>query len=84
MVRRPEEKENHFFSDSGKALQLNKVILRVCDIEVSERDELPHDKALRLDKNLEIFASYCQSTQKELERQLSTQSTENPRKIPHS
>ena len=73
----------------------------------SQRDELPkfrcrscHDKVLRLNKNLEIFASTCQSTQKELERELITsrqenikkrsrtgntsQSTEKPRKIPHS
>ena len=73
----------------------------------SQRDELPkfrcrscHDKVLRLNKNLEIFASTCQSTQKELERELKTsrqenikkrsrtgntsQSTEKPRKIPHS
>ena len=72
-----------------------------------ERDELPkfccrscHDKVLRLNKSLEIFASTCQSTQKELERELITsrqenikkrsrtgntsQSTEKPRKIPHS
>ena len=100
-------RKNYFFSDSGKALQLKKIILRVCEIEVSERDELPkfccrscHDKVLRLNKNLEIFASTCQSTQKELERELKTsrqenikkrsrtgntpQSTEKPRKIPHS
>ena len=106
VVRRPWEK-NYFFSDSGKALQLKRIILRVCEIEVSERDELPkfccrscHDKVLRLNKNLEIFASTCQSTQKELEREMITsrqenikkrsrtgntsQSTEKPRKIPHS
>ena len=100
-------RKNYFFSDSGKALQLKRIILRVCEIEVSERDELPkfccrscHDKVLRLNKNLEIFASTCQSTQKELERELKTsrqenikkrsrtgntpQSTEKPRKIQHS
>ena len=100
-------RKNYFFSDSGKALQLKRIILRVCEIEVSERDELPkfccrscHDKVLRLNKNLEIFASTCKSTQKELERELKTsrqenikkrsrtgntpQSTEKPRKIPHS
>ena len=44
-------RKNYFFSDSGKALQLKRIILRVCEIEVSERDELPkfgfrscHDK----------------------------------------
>ena len=101
------KRKNYFFSDSGKALQLKRIILWVCEIEVSDTDELPkfwcrscHDKVLRLNKNLEIFASTCQSTQKELERELktsrqenmkkrsrtgnSTQSTENPRKIPHS
>ena len=100
-------RKNYFFSDSGKALQLKRIILRVCEIEVSERDELPkfccrscHDKVLRLNKNLEIFASTCKSTQKELERELKTsrqenikkrsrtentpQSTEKPRKIQHS
>ena len=100
-------RKNYFFSDSGKALQLKRIILRVCEIEVSERDELPKfccrscdDKVLHLNKNLEIFASTCKSTQKELERQLKTsrqenikkrsrtgntpQSTEKPRKIPHS
>ena len=72
-------RKNYFFSDSGKALQLKRIILRVCEIEVSERDELPkfccrscHDKLLRLNKNLEIFASTCKSTQKELERELKT------------
>ena len=107
VVRRKREKTIYFFSDSGKALQLKRIILWVCEIEVSDTDELPkfwcrscHDKVLRLNKNLEIFASTCQSTQKELERELktsrqenmkkrsrtgnSTQSTENPRKIPHS
>ena len=100
-------RKNYFFSDSGKALQLKRIILRVCEIEVSERDELPkfccrscHDKVLRLNNNLKIFASTCQSAQKELERELKTsrqenikkrsrtgntpQSTEKPRKIPHS
>ena len=98
-------RKNYFFSDSGKALQLKRIILRVCEIEVSERDELPKFccrscHVLRLNKNLEIFASTCQSTQKELERELKTsrqenikkrsrtgnapQSTEKPRKIPHS
>ena len=100
-------RKNYFFSDSGKALQLKRIILRVCEIEVPERDELPkfccrscHDKVLRLNKNLEIFASTCQSTQKELERELKTgrqenikkrsragntpQSTEKPKQIPHS
>ena len=100
-------RKNYFFSNSGKALQLKRIILRVCEIEVSERDELPkfccrscHDKVLRLNKNLEIFASTCKSTQKELERELKTsrqentkkrsrtgntpQSTEKLRKIPHS
>ena len=100
-------RKNYFFSDSGKALQLKRIILRVCEIEVSERDELPKfccrscdDKVLHLNKNLEIFASTCKSTQKELERELKTsrqenikkrsrtgntpQSTEKPRKIPHS
>ena len=100
-------RKNYFFSDSGKALQLKRIILRVGEIEVLERDELPkfccrscHDKVLRLNKNLEIFASTCQSTQKELERELKTsrqenikkrsqtgntpQSTEKPRKILHS
>ena len=63
------EKKNYFFSDSGKALQLKRIILRVCEIEVSGRDELSkfccrrcHDRVLRLNKNLEIFASTCQST----------------------
>ena len=72
-------RKNYFFSDSGKALQLKRIILRVCEIEVSERDELPkfccrscHDKLLRLNKNLEIFASTCKSTQKELECELKT------------
>ena len=101
------KRKNYFFSDSGKALQLKRIILWVCEIEVSDSDELPqfccrscHDKVLRLNKNLELFASTCQSTQKELERELktsrqenmkkrsrmgnSTQSTEKPRKIPHS
>ena len=52
-------RKNYFFSDSGKALQLKRIILRVCEIEVSERDELPkfccrscHDKVLRLNKEL--------------------------------
>ena len=72
VVRRPWEK-NYFFNDSGKALQLKRIILRVCEIEVSERDELPkfccrscHDKVLRLNKNLEIFASTCKSTRRNL------------------
>ena len=100
-------RKNYFFSDSGKALQVKRIILWVGEIEVLERDELPkfccrscHDKVFRLNKNLEIFASTCQSTQKELERELKTsreenikkrfrtrntpQSTEKPRKIPHS
>ena len=99
-------RKNCFFSDGGKALQLKRIILRVCEIEVSVRDELKfccrscHDKVLRLNKNLEIFASTCKSTQKEPERELKTsrqenikkrsrtgntpQSTEKPRKIPHS
>ena len=34
-------RKHYFFSDSGKALQLKRIILRVCEIEVSERDELP-------------------------------------------
>ena len=99
--------EKNFFSDSGKALQLKRIILRVCEIEVSEKDELPKfccrscdDKVLHVNKNLEIFASTCKSAQKELERELITsrrenskkrsrtgntsQSTEKPRKIPHS
>ena len=52
-------RKNYFFRDSGKALQLKRIILRVCEIEVSERDELPkfccrscHDKVLRLNKEL--------------------------------
>ena len=58
------KRKNYFFSVSGKALQLKRIILRLCEVEVSERDELPkfccrscHDKVLRLNKNLEIFAS---------------------------
>ena len=80
-------RKNYFFSDSGKALQLKRIILRVCEIEVSERDELPKfccrscdDKVLHLNKNLEIFASTCKSTQKELERQLKTSRQENIKK----
>ena len=80
-------RQNYFFSDSGKALQLKRIILRVCEIEVSERDELPKfccrscdDKVLHLNKNLEIFASTCKSTQKELERELKTSRQENIKK----
>ena len=54
-------RKNYFFSDSGKALQLKRIILRVCEIEVSERDELPkfccrgcHDKVLRLNICLDL------------------------------
>ena len=62
------KRKNYFFSDSGKQLQLKRIILRVCEIEVSERNELPkfccrscHNKAsLRLNKNLEIIASTYQ------------------------
>ena len=80
-------RKNYFFSDSGKALQLKRIILRVCEIEVSERDELPKlccrscdDKVLHVNKNLEIFASTCKSAQKELERQLKTSRQENIKK----
>ena len=31
-------RKNYFFSDSGKALQLKRIILRVCEIEVSEKE----------------------------------------------
>ena len=31
-------RKNYFFSDSGKPLQLERIILRVCEIEASERD----------------------------------------------
>ena len=55
-------RKNYLFSDSGKALQLKRIILRVSEIEVSERDKLPkfccrswHDKVLRLNKNLEYL-----------------------------
>ena len=34
-------RKDYFFSDSGKALQLKRIILRVGEIEVLERDELP-------------------------------------------
>ena len=101
------KRKNYFCSVSGKALQLKRIILRLCEVEVSERDELPkfccrscHDKVLRLNKNLEIFVSTRQSTQKKLERKLKTsrqrnvkkrsrtvntpQSTEKSRKTPYS
>ena len=35
------KKKNYFFSVSGKALQLKRIIVRLCEVEVSERDELP-------------------------------------------
>ena len=70
-MRRPREKTT--FS----AIAERRYSFRVCEIEVSERD---HDKVLRLNKNLEIFASTCQSSQKELERELKTSREENIKK----
>ena len=66
-----------FFSDSGKTLQLKKIIKKICDICVNATDELPKfscrsccDKLVRLNKSVEEFAALCKSAQISLEKEL--------------
>ena len=65
------------FSDSGKTLQLKKIIKKICDICVNATDELPKfscrsccDKPVRLNKSVEEFAALCNSAQISLEKEL--------------
>ena len=39
--------ESFVFSDAGKALQLRKIILKICDVCVNSTDESPSNKVLR-------------------------------------
>ena len=66
-----------FLSDSGKILQLKKIIKKICDICVNATDELPKfscrsccDKVVRLNKSVEEFAGLCKSAQLSLEKEL--------------
>lgn len=66
-----------FLSDSGKILQLKKIIKKNCDICVNATDELPKfscrsccDKLVRLNKSVEEFAGLCKSAQISLEKEL--------------
>ena len=79
-------KKLFFFSDSGKSFELKRIIFKLCDVVVSETDELPqlccrnYDKFLRLNKNIEIFTSTCHSAQKMFERELKTSRQANVKK----
>ena len=71
------ERENYFFSDAGKSLELKRVVFKLCEIIVSESDELPKyccrsccEKLTRLNRNIETFASTCKAAQKVLEGDL--------------
>ena len=66
-----------FLSDSGKILQLKKIIKKICDICVNATDELPKfscrsccDKLVRLNKSVKEFAALCKSAQISLEIEL--------------
>ena len=66
-----------FLSDSGKILQLKKIIKKNCDICVNATDELPKfscrsccDKLVRLNKSVEEFAGLCKSAPISLEKEL--------------
>ena len=66
-----------FLSDSGKTLQLKKIIKKICGICVNATDELPKfscrsccDKLVRLNKSVEEFAALCKSAQISLEKEL--------------
>ena len=71
------ERKTYFFSDTGKSLDLKRIVLKLCEIVVSESDELPKyccrsccEKLTRLNRNIEAFASTCKATQKVLEGDL--------------
>ena len=78
VVRKNGSKESFvFFFDSGKTLQLKKIIKKICDICVNATDELPKfscrsccDKLVRLNKSVEEFAALCKSAQISLEKEL--------------
>ena len=70
-------RKNYFFSDAGKSLELKRIVFKLCEIVVSEGDELPKhccrsccEKVTRLNKNIEAFASSCKAAQKVLEADL--------------
>ena len=61
-------------NDAGKSLELKKIVLKLCEIVLSESDELPkyccrscYEKLTRLNRNIEAFASTCKAAQKVLE-----------------
>lgn len=80
-------RKNHFFSDAGKSLGLKRIIFTLCEIVVSETDELPkyccrscYEKLTRLNRNIEAFASTCKAAQNALEGELITSKQPNRQK----
>ena len=60
------ERKNYFFSDAGKSLELKRIVFKLCEIVVSESNELPKyccrsccDKVTHLNRIIEAFASSC-------------------------
>lgn len=67
------ERKKYFFSDTGKSLELKRIVFKLCEIVVSESDELPKyccEKLTHLNTNIEAFASTCKAAQKVLEGDL--------------
>ena len=65
------ERKKYFFSDAGKSPELKRIVFKLCEIVVSESDELPKyccrsccDKVTRLNRNIEAFASTCKAARK--------------------
>ena len=65
------ERKNYLFSDAGKSPELKRIVFKLCEIIVSESDELPKyccrsccEKLTRLNRNIETFASTCKLPRK--------------------